>query len=85
MVSNRLALLRAVGEALWGPRWQTEMAREIGVAKRTVQRWDAGANDVPDAAFIALAKVAAARVDALGAIMRRLARIARCTPAPRDR
>lgn len=34
--------LRAAGEALYGVRWQTALAREIGVADRTVRRWLAG-------------------------------------------
>lgn len=35
-------LLRSVGKAIWGPSWQSEMARSLGVAIRTVQRWAAG-------------------------------------------
>lgn len=34
--------LRAAGEALYGARWQTALARELGVADRTVRRWLAG-------------------------------------------
>jgi hypothetical protein len=36
------ALLRAAGEALYGPRWQSELARELGVSDRTMRRWIAG-------------------------------------------
>lgn len=35
-------LLREVGEALYGPRWQSEMARALGIAERTVRHWLAG-------------------------------------------
>ena len=35
-------LLDEVGRALYGPQWQSEMARELGVAIRTVQRWAVG-------------------------------------------
>lgn len=34
--------LRAAGELLYGPRWQTALARDLNVADRTVRRWAAG-------------------------------------------
>jgi DNA-binding transcriptional regulator YiaG len=33
---------RKLGEALYGPRWQSNMAHELGVADRTVRRWLVG-------------------------------------------
>lgn len=41
------ALLRQVGGALHGERWQTPLARELGVSDRTVRRWLAGDAVVP--------------------------------------
>ncbi len=41
-------LFRAIGTALYGPQWQSEMARQLDVALRTVQRWSAGSSPVPD-------------------------------------
>ncbi len=41
-------LFRAIGEALYGPQWQSEMARQLDVALRTVQRWSVGTSPVPD-------------------------------------
>ena len=41
-------LLRNAGEALYGSRWQAALARDLGVALRTVQRWDAGDRGIPD-------------------------------------
>lgn len=41
------AELALVGAALYGPRWQTEMAFSVGVADRTVRRWAAGSSAVP--------------------------------------
>lgn len=35
-------LLPQVGQALWGSRWQTDLAEAIGVSDRTVRRWVAG-------------------------------------------
>lgn len=33
----------AVGEALFGPTWQTAMASRLGVDRRTIARWARGA------------------------------------------
>jgi hypothetical protein len=35
-------LIRAVGEALFGTRWQTDMSDALGVGDRSVRRWAAG-------------------------------------------
>ena len=40
--------LTAVGEALYGPRWQAALSGDLNVALRTVQRWDAGERGIPD-------------------------------------
>jgi hypothetical protein len=34
--------LRTIGEHLYGPRWQTKLARALPVNPRTVRRWLAG-------------------------------------------
>lgn len=39
---DRTTLLVAVGQALYGAQWQSPLARDLGVAIRTVQRWAAG-------------------------------------------
>lgn len=36
------ALLREIGEALYGSRWQTELSLDLGVTNRTVRRWVTG-------------------------------------------
>lgn len=40
-------LLREAGEALFGAQWQSELARGLDVAVRTVQRWASGASAMP--------------------------------------
>lgn len=37
--------LRSAGEALYGPNWQSEIARALGVNLRTMQRWALGAKN----------------------------------------
>ncbi len=41
------ALLARVGKALYGPRWQTDIARALGVSDRQVRRWASGDAPVP--------------------------------------
>lgn len=40
-------LLRDAGEALYGPRWQSDLARDLKVSDRTMRRWLSGADDLP--------------------------------------
>lgn len=41
-------LLAMAGQALYGPRWQAELARNLHVSQRTVQRWAKGTHTVSD-------------------------------------
>jgi hypothetical protein len=34
--------LRSIGEQLYGPRWQTPLARALPVSTRTIRYWLAG-------------------------------------------
>ncbi len=68
-------LLVKCGEALYGPRWQTELARELNVSSRTMRRWVAGTSDVPVGLYTDLLRVTqqrAAVLDALGDKLREL-------------
>ena len=38
--------LRIVGESLYGTRWQSDLAVDLGISDRTMRRWVAG-TDVP--------------------------------------
>lgn len=44
---TRADLIEA-GRLLFGDEWQSPLARELGVALRTMQRWARGDNDPPD-------------------------------------
>ncbi|MEG9884161.1 MAG: hypothetical protein V6Z86_06010 [Hyphomicrobiales bacterium] len=39
--------LAAIGQALYGPRWQTDLARNLGVDSRRIRQWLASARPVP--------------------------------------
>jgi hypothetical protein len=67
-------LLKRCGEALYGPRWQSELARDLDVSDRTVRRWVAGSDDVPDGVYLDLLRLcnerAAVLDDLIGALPR---------------
>lgn len=65
-------LLRDAGEALYGPLWQSQLARDLGVSDRTVRRWIAGANDVPSGAYMDLWRLCEERAADLDAVIERL-------------
>jgi hypothetical protein len=37
------------GERLYGPRWQTSLARALGVNPRILRRWVSGRYTIPEA------------------------------------
>lgn len=68
------SLLHEVGAALYGPRWQAELARQRGVDLRRVQRWAAGEFRVPAGIWAELRVDIEARRGALAALARKLPR-----------
>jgi hypothetical protein len=54
------SLLKRCGEALYGPRWQSELARGLDVSDRTVRRWAAG-DAVPDGVYLDLHRLCSER------------------------
>ncbi len=54
-------LLREAGEALYGPRWQSDLSRDLNVSDRTMRRWAAGEWDVPQTAQAELRTLLSAR------------------------
>lgn len=54
-------LLHRVGAALYGPRWQSELARALLVSDRTVRRWAAG-EAPPEGVWAELAELIRARL-----------------------
>ena len=65
-------LLVEAGEALYGPRWQTELARDLSVADRTIRRWVAGTSEVPTGLYLDLLRLTQERAAALDALAPRL-------------
>lgn len=46
--NGNLDLLRLVGEALYGERWQAPIAADLGVSDRAVRYWISSANQCPE-------------------------------------
>lgn len=65
-------ILLECGEALYGPRWQSDLARDLGVADRTVRRWVAGATRVPTGVYVDLLRLVTERAEVLDALAERL-------------
>jgi len=58
----------SVGEALYGPRFQRELARDLGVNERTMRRWVAGDTAPPDRIGQELAALIDKRVGLLSGV-----------------
>jgi len=65
-------LLVETGEALYGPRWQSDLARDLGVSDRTVRRWAAGTHDMPPGVCADLLRLAVERARRLDKLAKRL-------------
>jgi hypothetical protein len=47
-VPDPVTLFRDAGEALYGPRWQRDLAAALGVSTRSVRAWAAGEREIPE-------------------------------------
>lgn len=65
-------LLAECGEALYGPRWQSDLARDLGVSDRTMRRWVAGTHDVPQGLYTDLLRLTEERAHVLDELTERL-------------
>lgn len=60
--------------ALWGTQFQSQASRQLGIGLSSVQRYDYGQRDVPDAVLQALAALLADRQHAIEALRKQLPR-----------
>lgn len=65
-------LLHEAGAALYGPRWQSELARALGVSDRTMRRWAAGGDQPPHGVAGDILTICLRRRRDLDALMMRL-------------
>jgi DNA-binding transcriptional regulator YdaS (Cro superfamily) len=61
--------LAGFGRLLYGPRWQTELARACGVTPRTMRHWASGARPIPAGLGGLLFDLLSARCSAIARVM----------------
>lgn len=64
--NTHLNLLRLVGEALYGERWQSPLASDLGVSDRAVRYWISAVNPCPDDIGTRLLSVVVQKREAMG-------------------
>lgn len=69
-------LLRDAGEALYGPQWQTQIARDLGMSDRHVRRLAAGAADLTPGMAMDLLRIATERAQMIDEVIDRLQKAA---------
>lgn len=67
-------LLTECGAALYGDRWQSELARDLDVTDRTVRRWLAGDQPVPSGVAVDLHRMLIERVADIDDLLPKLLR-----------
>lgn len=82
MTADPRDLLRRVGEALYGPRWQTPLAADLGVAERTVRFWLSARQRPRPGVWADLARLMAGRQRRLDALAAEVAALAADLAAP---
>jgi hypothetical protein len=68
------SLLKRCGEALYGPRWQSDLARDLDVSDRTVRRWVAG-DEVPEGVYLDLRRLCSERAVEISELIATLPRM----------
>lgn len=65
-------MLTAVGEALYGERWQSPLSRDLGVGDRRVREWVSAERSTPPGIRIDLMRLCLERAQTLDEIAERL-------------
>lgn len=66
------AQLAEAGAALFGPLWQSELARQLGVNGRLVRFWAAGARPVPEQHAAVIRAMLVGKANGLARLVERL-------------
>jgi hypothetical protein len=62
---------QAICQSLWGPQYQSEAARQLGISRRSMVRYDQGERPVPDPVAERLNKLADERCKQLAKLSSR--------------
>lgn len=76
-----MTLLRDTGEALYGPRWQSDIARDLEMSDRHVRRLASGAAELTPGMAEELLIIAEERATQLADVIRQLKKAAKAAKA----
>lgn len=65
-------VLRAACQALWGPNYRSELARNLNVHLRTAMRWDRGESAIPQTTWEALADMLITRKKEIDKVLEKI-------------
>jgi hypothetical protein len=68
-----ISLLCEAGQALYGERWQTDLANDLQVADRTVRRWVSGASPIPSGLWSEINDILRKHSDSIAEVRRKIA------------
>lgn len=72
MRDRGVTILRRCGEALYGERWQSPLARDLDISDRHMRRMVSGASDVPDGVYLDLHRLLTERAERIDDLLARL-------------
>ncbi len=73
MKKDKKALLTMTGTALYGERWQTDLARDLGLSDgRRIRQWLSGDRPIPDGVLDDLVKLLTNRTLVIGNALREI-------------
>lgn len=66
--------IRKSGEVLFGPRWQTDLAKALDVESRRVRQWIAGDRKLPNTIYGDIIRLLKDRLSKIEAVLRSIER-----------
>ena len=75
-MNDHRGMLRQVGEALFGARWQSDLSREIGISDRTMRRWIADPHEIPEGVWSDISDLMLQHIVALDKLRNEMSRYA---------
>lgn len=67
--------ITAIGNYLYGQRWQSALARDLGINSRTVRRWAAGDSKPSKSAAEAIMELSACQINSDMEVIREIEKI----------
>jgi len=73
MTTSHADLLRRAGTLLFGQAWQPELARALGINRRTIERWMAGSREPGEETWAEITELLFEHRDDLADLLQELA------------